>query len=590
MSDPTRTDAGVLASPQSPEEIHATTSGKRWRVFEVVEEVLAEIEAKVDWERIYDGDAQLGEYLTWGLFVEEAVPIATRRLREIVDEPEMEGAPGETAPEELEDHLFWGTKQIESGMQQTLSVLSRQMVSSLTDEEEGRELPADRERSRRRELCMVIAEAAGKLRSDLRRFAAFVVAGEAFDANAVEVVLFPRKNEELADSQRLKDRLVETMESFQGSERRLAIADVIRQWRGGEVWGSSALAEIDMLIRSLGSMLERDYRKALYVDSYYRLSDWIAHLRGCSEGLRQHLGNDLVEDTLTKEIAAVLDSDMLAEILGEEMVFGVDPRDLSELLRSISKREITKLEISKAEQNRLLELRAVAAGDEPLPELDDPEEKLVRSAAAMIKGRRLVDQLRIRAPLPESYAHLEHIHPLVVDSEEGLRTYLMLLYGQIQNRDLQLLEVDQREVSTAEKRLAVLELEYQLARLGSTQRYQAFEAARGRIATLEAVGVEEWKGLSGFLELLTRDIAPRLERISTYATVEGIPPGSAERLRQACQEVQALDEIPEAPSYSGLEGHLETLADVLGGLRSIRVVLAPPQTEAEIEDFLNMMG
>jgi len=552
--------------------------------------VLAEIEAKVDWERIYDGDAQLGEYLTWGLFVEEAVPIATRRLREIVDEPEMEGAPGETAPEELEDHLFWGTKQIESGMQQTLSVLSRQMVSSLTDEEEGRELPADRERSRRRELCMVIAEAAGKLRSDLRRFAAFVVAGEAFDANAVEVVLFPRKNEELADSQRLKDRLVETMESFQGSERRLAIADVIRQWRGGEVWGSSALAEIDMLIRSLGSMLERDYRKALYVDSYYRLSDWIAHLRGCSEGLRQHLGNDLVEDTLTKEIAAVLDSDMLAEILGEEMVFGVDPRDLSELLRSISKREITKLEISKAEQNRLLELRAVAAGDEPLPELDDPEEKLVRSAAAMIKGRRLVDQLRIRAPLPESYAHLEHIHPLVVDSEEGLRTYLMLLYGQIQNRDLQLLEVDQREVSTAEKRLAVLELEYQLARLGSTQRYQAFEAARGRIATLEAVGVEEWKGLSGFLELLTRDIAPRLERISTYATVEGIPPGSAERLRQACQEVQALDEIPEAPSYSGLEGHLETLADVLGGLRSIRVVLAPPQTEAEIEDFLNMMG
>lgn len=595
MSDSAQADAagGPVSppvSPQSLEEIRATASGKRWRVFEVVEEALAEIEAKVDWERIYDGDAQLEEYVTWGLLVEEAIPAATRRLREIVDEPEVEGAPGESAPEELEDHLFWGTKQIESGMQQTLSVLSRRLVSSLTDEEEGRELPEDRERSRRRELCMVIAEAAGKLRSDLRRFAAFVVAGEAFDANAVEVVLFPRKNEELTNSQRLKDRLVETMESFQGSERRLAIADVIRQWRGGEVWGSSALAEIDMLIRSLASMLERDYRKALYVDSYYRLSDWISHLRGCSDGLRQHLGNDLVEDTLTKEIAAVLDSDMLAEILGVEMVFGVDSRDLPELLRSINKREISKLEISKAEQNRLLELREAVAGGEPLPELDAQEEKLVRLSAAMIKGRRLVDQLRIRAPLPESYAHLEHLHPLVVGSEEGLRTYLMLLYGQIQNRDLQLLEVDQREVSTAEKRLAVLELEYQLARLSSTQRYQAFEAVRGRIAALEAIDVEEWKGLWGFLELLTRDIAPRLERISTYATVEGIPPGSAERLRQACQEIQALDDIPEAPGYSGLEGHLETLADVLGSLKSIRVVLAPPQTEAEIEDFLNMMG
>lgn len=590
MSDPAAADVGAPVPSLSLEEIRAATSGKRWRVFEVVEDVLAEVEAKVDWERIYDGDAQLAEYVTWGLYVEEAIPIATRRLREIVDEPEPEGGPAEKAPEELEDHLFWGTKQIESGMQQTLSVLSRQMVSSLTDEGEARELPADRERSRRRELCMVIAEAAGKLRSDLRRFAAFVVADDAWDANVVEVVLFPRKTEELSLSQRLKDRLVETMESFQGSERRLPIADVIRQWRGGEVWGSSALAEIDMLIRSLGSMLEHEYRKALYVDSYFRLSDWIAHLRGCSEGLRQHLGNDLVEDTLTKEVAAVLDSDMLAEILGEEMVFGVDRRDLAELLRAMGKREISKLEMSKGEQSRLLELREAVAGGESLPELADPEEKLVRMAAAMIKGRRLVDQLRIRAPLPDSYAHLEHLHPLVLDSEEGLRTYLMLLYGQIQNRDLQLLEVDQREVSNAEKRLAVLELEYQLARLSTTQRYQAFEAVRRRIAALEVVEVEEWKGLSGFLELLTRDIAPRLERISGYSTVQGIPPESAERLRQACQEIQSLDDIPEAPSYSGLESHLETLADVLGGLKSIRVVLAPPQTEAEIEDFLNMMG
>ncbi len=579
---------GGLPLPESLDEIRAVTSGKRWRVFEVVEEVLAEIEAKVDWEGIYDGDAELAEYVTCGLFVEEAIPVATRRIREIVDEPDLHGAPSEATPEELEDHLFWGSKQIENGMQQTLTVLSRRLVSSLTEEEEaGRKLPAERGKARRSELCMVIAEAVGKLRSDLRRFAAFVVASKAFDANAVEVVLFPRKNQELADSQRLKDRLVETMESFQGSERRMPIAEVIRQWRCGEVWGSSALAEIDMLIRSLASMLERDYRKALYVDSYYRLSDWISHLRGCSEGLRERLGNELVEDTLTKEVAAVLDSDMLAEILGHEMLFGVDRRDLLALLRSINEREITKLEISRAEQNELLELRAAAVEDVPLPELDDRKEMLVRSAVEVIKGRRLVDQLRIRAPLPETYAHLEHVHPLVVDSEEGLKTYLMLLYGQIQNRDLQLLEVDQREVSTAEKRLAVLELEYQLSRLGSMRRYQAFEAVRCRIAALEAIEVEEWTGLDGFLEFLTREIAPRLERISTYAEVEGIPADSAARLRQACQEIQALDEAAE---FAELEGHLETLVDVLGSLKSIRVVLAPPQTEAEIEDFLNMMG
>jgi hypothetical protein len=588
-----------VALPATRGGIRNEVSDQRWRLLQTVESVLADVAEHVDWEKIYDGDAPLQDYIAWGLFMEEVVPAATQRIRDVFAEPLGLIDRVEGNPEELEDHLFWGTKQIESGMQQTLSILSRQLVNILTGSaEETRilELLEERERERRRELCAVLAEAAGKFRSDLRRFAAFVVAGETFDSSQVEVILFPRKTEELEKSQRLKEGLVAIMEGFQGSERRLSIADVLRRWRDGDVFGSAALAEIDALIGSLGSMLETENRKALYVDSYFRLSDWNAHLSGCSKSLRQHLGNDLVEDTLTKEIAAILDTDMLAEILGKETVATAElPGDLPELLRLMTKRQVSKLKLSKGKEDRLQELRAAVVGKGASPpasppDLEEGDEELVLAAAAIIQGRRLVDQLRIRVALPESLTHLEHVHSLVLSSEEGLKTYLMLLYGQIHNRDFHQLKSAQRTVSIAEKRLAVLEMEYQVNRLASTRRYEAFEAVRGRVAKGEAIEPEEWQGLSRFLDHLTRELAPRIGRISTYVEVEGITPDEEQKLLAACNELQAFDETYEPDRYDIMRGHLDILVEVLGSLKDLRMGIAPPETVAEIEEYLNMMG
>ena len=101
---------------------------------------------------------------------------------------------------------------------------------------------------------------------------------------------------------------------------------------------------------------------------------------------------------------------------------------------------------------------------------------------------------------------------------------------------------------------------------------------------------EQWQGLCRFLDLLTRELAPRIGRISTYAEVEGLPPDGEKELLAACNELQAFDETHEPNRYDDMRGHLDTLEGILRSLKDLRLGMAPPETEAEIEEYLNMMG
>ncbi len=581
-----------VGPPRNQDEIRARISFKRWRIYESVVEILNEIETRIDWEKLYDADVETDELLAWGLYLEEALPGIPGRLRAACAEAAPAGCRPEGRLEELEDHLHWGVRQVETGLRQSVSVLSREMVELITTG--TRDLPAPRLREAWRALAVPIAEIAGKLRSDLRKLTAFLVAGELWDSDEIEVVLFPRKHQELERTRRLRQRLVETMEGFQGSDERLPISDVIRMWRNGQALGQAALAEIDSMIQGLVTMLDGANRMALYVDSYYRLGDWSRHLERCSEGLKQHLGDEAVEDALTKEIAAILDTEILAEILGEESLREVElPRDLEDLLSSLNKRAVGQLDVKKTEQQRLLDLKTTLRG---VPGrlgtrvLTREDEGLLRRAAGRIRGQRLVERLRFHSRLPPPMAHLEHLHPVVIESEDGLKTYLMLLYGQIQNRDLHLLQEDQSEVSVAEKRLAVAELEYRLSRLIAGRDYEAFEVVYQRLAEKDSPSVAEWADLHGFLDQLWQLIAPRIERLTSFTDVEGIPADAFGRLTAACEELRMLEEPPRGDQLAAAVTQLDALIDLLASLRSARVVIAPPETVAEIEDFLNTLG
>lgn len=581
------------AVPQSLEEVRGEVSSRRWQVYEAAARILAELDSRIDWERLYDLDLGLDELVGWGLYLEEALPAVSRRLRTVMTTPADVEAPDEASAgvedANLEDHVYWGTRQLENSVHQAMSVLSREMVGRITGgQEQGDDVDG------RRALAMPIAEVAGKLRNDLRKLTAFLVAGERWSPDEIELLLFPGKREELARGRSLKARLVETMEGFQGSEDRLPIGEVIELWRSGRALGQAALAEVDSLIRGLLSMLEPDKRRALYADSYYRLVDWSRHLERCSQGLKDHLGDEDVEDALTKEIAAILDTDLLAEILGGELIRHLEvPRDLGELLTPIDHRRLADLELKRPQRQRVLALKEwlkAAAGDDDPVELTAEDEALLRKAAGKILGQRQVEQLRLRGPLPESMARLEPLHPLVLAAQDGLKTYLTLLYGQIQNRDLHLLVEDRREVPLAEKRLAVSELDYRLSRLSHSESYFAFEAVRHRLAGGQAVPAEEWTGLLRFLDHLRQVIAPRLERIATFEEIAGIPGDGAARMVAACEALAAVEEPPVEAQHAEVAERVAVLSDLLEELGEVRVAIAAPQTVDEIEDFLDMMG
>lgn len=589
--DPVMLDGHESSAPQSLDEIRNQVSFRRWRIYESVRRILADIELRIVWEKLYDVDAEIDELLSWGLFLEDASQAVAARLRRVFDDDEPPESSAEQRPEELKDHLGWGSRQIEGSVRQSVAVLSREMVSLLTGGR--RNLSDDGAFEKKRTLAMPIAEVAGKLRSDLRKLTAFLISDGLWDPDDVEMVLFPEKRAELERGRELKERLVEAMEGFQGSDERLPVSQVLRLWRSGQALGQAALAEIDLLIQGLLAMLDREARKALYVDSYYRLSDWIRHLEHCSEGLKEHLGNEEVEDELIKRIAAILDAEILAEILGEESLKEIESKGgLGELFQVVTRSELRKLDLKRFEENRILELKAAfEAGESDAPvSLAFDDEALLRLAAGNIRGKKMVDRLRLKGALPASMADLEQVQALVLAAEDGLKTYLTLLYGQIQNRDLHMIEARERDVPLAEKRLAVAELQYRLSHLDASESYYAFESVRYRFTQNQPIPTEEWVGLLRFLEHLRRVIAPRLERLATFVEVGGVPSDGAHRMATACDHLAEFEEPPDEKRTAIVNGWLETLANLLLELRDVTIIMAPPQTEAEIEDFLNMMG
>ena len=190
------------SAPASLNAIRAQVSFKRWRLYEIVRQILAEIEIRIDWEKLYDVEAGLEDLVAWGLFLEDALAAMTPRLRGAFADKEPAGARVEPRAEELEDHLWWGARQIEGSLRQSLSVLSREIVGLLTGG--ARNLSDDDAFDKKRDLAMPIAEVAGKMRSDLRKFTAFLVADGFWDPDDVELLLFPEKREELTRGRDLK--------------------------------------------------------------------------------------------------------------------------------------------------------------------------------------------------------------------------------------------------------------------------------------------------------------------------------------------------------------------------------------------------
>lgn len=558
------TDHPVADLPSSLDQVRLAVEPPRWKVYETISEHLRELDSVVDWGRLYDAsEIDLETLGGWSAFVGGFVERAPEAISHCI-----EGS----GNEELEDMVYWSSKQIDGNLRQPLAILERRNQEWL-DSSTGLEMEEDR-----LPICSALADVVGRLRNDLRRLAAFVVAEDRWEIDRTETLLFDDKQADLERSQNLKKGLVELLECFHGSEDRMPLRQVMRGFLYGRIQGPYALIELQLLRDRLREILREPVRWALYVDSFQRLEMAARHVDRLLEDLNGALGDSRLESDLSRELASVLDVELLAFILGHVDLGEIDPgRDRDRLAHLLKKKAIKDLGLEKDERARLLEIRDRLRNGQ-LPGGADLE--LVSDSAYTIRGRQIVERLRTPGRLPEEFQRLARERQLLLDSEDGIGTYLMLLYGQVQHRDLHLLDETLDQIPLAERQLAVQEIHAYLAKLRRSELYQELEQnlAWGAETAVSA--------LAPLLESMTGDLLPRLQRLALFPEIDGDPGRLASELEKTVEAIGG-GEVEKLPPAA-----ISALFELMSGVRDLQFVILPedPQEVDDPEELLRHLG
>ncbi|HKH46194.1 MAG TPA: hypothetical protein VKM72_16150 [Thermoanaerobaculia bacterium] len=189
-------------------------------------------------------------------------------------------------------------------------------------------------------LCEIAADLKGKYSSAMMGAAASLVGQGLYDGVELEPVLFPEKAEEFQSTRELVERLRAATEAIQKLSSHLSFPELLERWRRQERVDLYALAELPNLRAKLGKLLQEKNRRALYSGDYHQISrrEMLLSAR-ISELERLHLQTWTTprdsEDLsaiyagmvqLVLEISAILDANLLKELIGEKQVNGLRGR------------------------------------------------------------------------------------------------------------------------------------------------------------------------------------------------------------------------------------------------------------------------
>jgi hypothetical protein len=189
-------------------------------------------------------------------------------------------------------------------------------------------------------LCEIAADLKGKYSSAMMGAASSLVGQGLYNGVELEPVLFPEKAEEFQSTRELVERMRDATEAIQKLPSHLSFPELLERWRHQERVDLYALAELPNLRAKLGKLLQEKNRRALYSGDYHQISrrEMLLSER-ITELERLHLQTWTTprdsEDLsaiyagmvqLVLEISAILDANLLKELIGEKQVNGLRGR------------------------------------------------------------------------------------------------------------------------------------------------------------------------------------------------------------------------------------------------------------------------
>ena len=188
-------------------------------------------------------------------------------------------------------------------------------------------------------LCELAADLKGKFASSVMAATAALLAHTRWSNLDVEGVLFPETLEAGRLSRGLEARLAGIVAWLAELPSRVPLAAIVARWREGQRADQYVFSDLVVLRGQLGSLLLEAVRRALYSGDYHQIRQrelqlaervnelewihrrtWSVPARQAAELIRAELGR---LEQLLSEIAALVDAEQLASLLGESAFKGL---------------------------------------------------------------------------------------------------------------------------------------------------------------------------------------------------------------------------------------------------------------------------
>jgi hypothetical protein len=334
-------DAAVSSTggpPASREEVLARLSPVKRAIYGFVRGSVDELEQAAPWDLLYyppeDPEALLAMIGSLVLALRDFPDRVEQLIRGLPRDSGGGAAAGIEIGPTGEDVGF-----LLHGIHRMVAHDLKRVESRLEQARDGAALPTPAERQH---LCELAADLEGKYASSLMGAAASLVGEGIWTGVEVEPVLFPEKAEEFRCTRELVAGLRDVVAAIRRLPEQIPLSEVVERWRQGRRIDQYALADLPSLRGKIGRLLQKGSRRALYSGDYHQISrrELLLSAR-INELERLHqvtwstpgAGTDpslapvfvrLVQ--LAQEIAAVLDVDLLKQILGEKKVNGLRGR------------------------------------------------------------------------------------------------------------------------------------------------------------------------------------------------------------------------------------------------------------------------
>lgn len=317
------------APPGEREALLEAAAGPARPIYAAVRGILDDLEAAAPWALLYYPPEELESFLGLARNLAGTIAGIPARIQALTQALATDGTHPPT-DETLADIQFF-FEGIHMMARPELDKLLA-WLGQVKESSDGSEMPA----AERTYLCEVASDLKGKYTSSIMGAAASLIAADRWNGVEIEPILFPEKADEFERNRLLLRTLDELSESIRKLPKEVSLPHLVATWRQGKKVDQYALTPFYGFLAALGQLLKEGTRRALYSGDYHQVrkreaalsarineltmlqnASWGASFPGAPREPAALFAEMVRRAT---EIAALLDVDVLRQIVGERTV------------------------------------------------------------------------------------------------------------------------------------------------------------------------------------------------------------------------------------------------------------------------------